>query len=394
MEKISKLEESKISTVITKKGVNLTNINFKTNDNLSNQENNSQIKDKIICLRPSHKSGLPVVKSEYKNKKFISHNYCHSGIGWSLMFGTIHQSINNLLNLKKDLEFDKNQEITVIGLGCIGLYTALKLHHMGFTKIKLIGEKYNETPSHYAGGLIELSLSTNYEFEDYLNKIFYETFIEFKKIYENKHEILSKGVRYVDYFADQFKENMGLSYIANKGLIPKIKKVFFQSESNKNLKTAVFHTKTFHIITKDFMDNMLEKAKLFKIPIEFKKLKNFEEINSEIIFNCTGIGSKELNNDPNCYPTVGHGIILNRKEYSEYDYIFRLENVQQLKNEYDSINGPLYFMPKTTGFIGGSYMPNYDGENKEINELEISKLIKRAQFFFNDLKPIKPNAKF
>lgn len=393
MEKISKLEETNISTTITKKGVDLKKLEFDEKGFIKKEEN-SQIKDKITCIRPSHKSGLPVVKSEFKKNKYISHNYCHSGIGYGLVFGTVNESIENLLKLKKDLHNNKNQEITVIGLGCMGLYTALKLHHMGYKNIKIIGEKYNETPSHHAGGLIELTLTTDYRYEDYLNKIFYETFIEYKKIYENKHEFLSKGIRYVDYFADQYKENMGLSYIAKKGLIPKINKVFFQSESNKNIKTALFHMKTFHVVTKDFMDDMMEKAKTFNIPIEFKKITNFEEINSEIIFNCTGLGSKELNNDMDCYPTVGHAIVLNDVEYSKYDYIFWMENVEKLKNNFDSINGPLYFMPKNTGFIGGSYVHNYDGENKETNELEISKLIKRAQFFFNDLKPISPTPKF
>lgn len=386
----NKASNSNPSDIITKKGIDLTKLNF-NEKGLLEIGANQQIKKGIACIRPSHKSGLPVVKAEIKKEKYISHNYCHSGIGYSIMFGTINQSIDNLLNLKKDLLTNKNQEITVIGLGCIGLYTALKLHYMGYTNIKIVGEKFDETPSQHAGGLFEFSFITKYVDQEYMNKIFFETFVEFKRIYENNHEILNKGVREVDYFSDHFKEGMGLSNIANRGLIPKINKVYLEFDSNKNMKIPIFHMKTFHIITREFMDHMMEKAKEFKIPIEFKRVNNFEEIKSEIIFNCSGLGSKELNNDSDCYPTCGHAVELNDEAYSKHDYIIRLENVKVLGEH--PVNGPLYFMPKNSGFIGGTYMPDYDGKNQERNHFEISKLAKRAQFFFNDIK-IKNMPKF
>merc|ERR1712032_908132 len=96
---------------------------------------------------------------------------------------------------------------------------------------------------------------------------------------------------------------------------------------------------------------------------------------------------------------AGHGIVLNEGKYNNFDYILRLENLKNLGG-YQYVNGPLYFMPKVTGFVGGSYMPNYDGGDKDVNDNEILKLIERARFFFNDLKPLDkknlllPKAKF
>jgi hypothetical protein len=295
------------------------------------------------------------------------------------------------LVLKPDLKENKRQEIVVIGIGCIGLYTALKLYSLGYTNVKIVAEKFYETPSFNAGGLFEFSLSTtisDVKDLDYLNKMFLESFLEYKKIFENRHEFISKGVRYVDYLSDTYKENNGLSYLANRGLIPIIEKGFLQFEKNKS-KTPVFKAKTFHIITKDFMENMLEKAKEFNIPIEYKKINSFDEIESKIIFNCSGLGSRELNNDKDCYPTAGHVIDLNNENYKDYDYILRLEKVFELEN--NPINGPLYFMPKNSGFIGGTYLSNYDGKDEDFNKNEFLKLLKRAQFFFNG---IKANPKF
>lgn len=106
----------------------------------------------ITCLRPGHKNGQPQIYSEEKNGKLISHNYGHGGDGWCLLFGSINNSIKNLFDLEY---FSKDEEITIIGLGCHGLMTALKLYHKGYTNIKLIGETFLNTPSHNAGGLIQ-----------------------------------------------------------------------------------------------------------------------------------------------------------------------------------------------------------------------------------------------
>ncbi len=345
-------------------------------------EQGTNIKEEIVCIRPGHKSGIPKVYAEFKKGKYISHDYGHSGIGYSIMFGTIKQSIENLINLKKDFTQNKNSEITVIGLGCIGLYTALKLFHLGYKNIKLIGEEFNKTASQWAGGLFEFSLTTVIKKENinYMNDIFLESFNEYKKIIEKKHEIISDGVKYVDYFTDFYEEGMGLSYLANEGLIPPIKKIKLQIETNKNLNMDLYHIKTIHIVTSIFMNNMLDRVKEYKIPIENKKINNFDEIKSGIIFNCTGLGSKHLNNDKDLYPVCGHGFVFNDKKYSEYDYILRLSKIPNLEN--NLIDGGLYFMPKISGFIGGTYLKDYDGKDEEYNKMHITNLMERARYLY------------
>lgn len=366
---------------VTIKSLDIQNIKYDENGYLLASHGN--IKENIVCIRPGHKTGLPKVYAEKtKSGKFISHDYGHSGVGYSIMFGTISQSIENMKKLNANFSTEKQKEITVIGLGCIGLFTALKLHSLGYTNVRLIGEKFENTPSQWAGGLLEFSLNTIYKKENikYLNEIFVQTFNEYKLIYEKKHEILSKGVKFVDYYTDFYEEGVGLSHLANIGLIPKITKVNLSIETNKNLKMNLFHCKTIHIVTKTFMEHMLAKAKENKIPIEFKKVKNFDEVNSQIIFNCTGLGSKELNNDKEVYPVCGHGFVLNDSNYAEHDYILRLSAVPGLEKK--PIGGSLYFMPKTTGFIGGTYLKDYDGKDEEYNKMQITNLMERARFLY------------
>ena len=381
--------QSKKNNIFSVKGVDLKNAKYNTKGHSIPGVGN--IKEHIVCLRPGHKTGLPQVYAELKNNKFISHDYGHSGVGYSIMFGTIDQSIQNMKNLKKDFETNKDLEITVVGLGCIGLYTALKLNDLGYKKIKLVGEKYDNTPSHNAGGLFEFSLNTIYKKENikYLNDIFTASFIEYKKIVEKKHEILSEGVKFVDYFTDFYEEGSGLSYLSNNNYIPQMEKVKLNLSDNKNNLLDLFHFKTFHIIPSKFMDHMLDIIKIKNIPIEFKKIFSFEEISSVIIFNCTGLGSKALNKDIGVYPVCGHGFVFEDKNYGDYDYILRLGEVPGLKD--DPIGGSLYFMPKTSGFIGGTYLKDYDGKDDEYNKSQITNLIERAKFLYHGIMSEKRN---
>lgn len=365
------------------KGLNLKDVEYDKDGYLI--ENKGNIRKTITCLRPGHKSGLPKVYAECKNGKYISHDYGHSGVGYSIMFGTINQSIDNLLKLKKDFSTNKNAEITVLGLGCIGLYTALKLYSLGYKNIKLVGENFENIPSQWAGGLFEFSLNTIVKKEtiNYLNELFLTSFYEYQKIAEKTHNILSEGVKMVDYFTDFFAEGIGLPYLSDVGLIPKMRSITLEIEGNKSQKLNLYYFKTFHIITGIFMDHMMQKIKEFKIPVEFKKINSFNEINSEIIFNCTGLGSKELNSDPEVYPVCGHGFVMNDNLIAKHDYILRLGEVPGLKS--NPVGGSLYFMPKTSGFIGGTYLKGYDGSDEEYNKYQITSLLERAKYLFNEI---------
>jgi hypothetical protein len=85
------------------------------------------------------------------------------------------------------------------------------------------------------------------------------------------------------------------------------------------------------------------------------------------------------------YPICGNGVELNDQNLSETNYIIRFNSVPGLENE--KINGSFYFMPKLTGFIGGSYIKNYDGSDIKYNKEIVSDMVKRVSFFFKGIKP-------
>ena len=108
-------------------------------------------------LRPYNKQIAPKVYSEYKDNRIISHNYGHGGAGWILCFGSVNKSIRNFENqiVLKGIKISYVKEcetVTVIGMGCIGLTTAILLIQNGYKDIKLIADKFDNLVSHVAAG--------------------------------------------------------------------------------------------------------------------------------------------------------------------------------------------------------------------------------------------------
>lgn len=365
------------------KTVNLHNVHY-DNDGYV-MYNIGSIKEPVICIRPGHKTGLPIIYAEEKNGKIISHNYCHGGVGYAIIFGCIEKAIENFQKLRFEHRITFNDEITIVGLGCMGLVTALTLYFRGFKNVKLVGEKSDQTASMGAGGLIEFSLTTIFSPNqiEFMNEMFRHTFIEYQQIVKGEHKFIKYGLKEVDYYTDFYQEGAGLPHLAELKIIPPCKKVILQLDGAKPMQ--LFHFKTFHIVPNVFMSSLFYTIQKLGIPIEYKKINSFEEIKSRTIFNCTGLGSRELNKDQGCYPICGHGVILSEETYSEHDYILRLTEVNELKNI--QTNTSLYFMPKVSGFIGGTYMKEYDGKDEKLNKEMITQLVERSKYVFNAISP-------
>lgn len=384
----------KSDTIITIPSINLSSVSFDKNGHIIPGLGN--IKETVVCLRPGHKSGLPQIYAELKNNKIISHNYCHGGSGWSLLFGSVKESIINMENLVND----KNISITIVGMGCIGLVTALNLYYDGYKNINIIAERFENTASFYAGGLVEYLITQDNSSEKIktLNNLLIETFKVYQEIINNKHKYIKRGVRYVDFYTNHVRKNVSLDYLSSVGIIPKPKKVniqihgtsydlsrkYLDFEINKQHENdnilPLTHYKTFHIITQTVLNDLYEHILNLKIPIKFKKIESFSEVESKVIFNCSGLGSYTLNNDKDVYPICGLGLVLKEENYSKHNYIISVNNIEPYIKEN---KGTVYYMPKLSGFVGGTYFEGYDGKDDNFNKVEFLKLLDRSNYLFN-----------
>jgi hypothetical protein len=172
-------------------------------------------------LRPGHKSGLPQIFAERKNEKLISHNYCDSGEGWSLLFSTVDESIKNFLKIIPLKENDELFEITIIGLGVIGFSTSLRLLDLGYKKIKLVVEDFENIVSFAAGGLIDTVYEYKGENLNRMNKLFEDNYMEYKKKFNGeKYPFLAGSIKEVEYYSNYLLRDSGCGYLINKGILP------------------------------------------------------------------------------------------------------------------------------------------------------------------------------
>jgi hypothetical protein len=351
------------------------------------------VKEISAGLRPGHKSGLPQIFAERKNEKLISHNYCHSGEGWSLLFSTVDESIKNLLELISDKEKDELYEITIIGLGVIGFTTALRLLELGYKKIKLVGEDFENIVSYAAGGLIDTVYEYKRENLKRINQLFKDNYMEYKKIANGeKYTFLAGSIKEVEYYSNYLLRDSGCGYLINKGILPFQNVNLRLRQGNKIFNNMIVqNTKTFHVVPSLYLSKLYSYLKSNNCIFEKKNLSSFYEIDSKIIFNCTGLGSYSLNNDIEVRPICGHFITLNDESFSKLNYIILINNLKEVTNI--DLPGIFYFMPKSSGYIGGTFIQDYKGDDKKFNQEMINGIMERARLIFNGYIPfskIKP----
>lgn len=352
------------------------------------------VKRTYACLRPNHKA-LPRIEAEMQDGKIIVHNYGHGGSGWTLLFGTVEKSLQKFSLLASQGLLPTDTKITIIGAGCIGLTTAISLYEKGYTNIEIVAEKQEDMPSYNAGGLFGI-VSLNIADEQLRRECEYlivETYRRLATIGQGKDPIFSKGVNKVFAYTGNettvgpLYQNMGLDLVINYGIAPPGEEVIVDFGKNK---FKMIRYETFFVYPTLFMAELNRLVKERNIPIIQRKVNNFSEVKSPVIFNCTGLGAKELTGDEDLHPVCGHMLELqNQPSVDETNYIIKtLWASTPVKTPEDIAKLPtLYYMPKGQGVVGGTFCKHYDGSDKEYNEKEYRAIVDRARGFFGTFSP-------
>lgn len=350
------------------------------------------IQKKIVCTRPMREGRFNISVEEHPtSKKVLVHCYGHGGSGWTTLFGSIEHAIT----LFEKRHANKKIPIRVIGAGCMGLTAAIELSRKGYSVLGITTKSIYDNPSWRPAGYFALvSLKTSPDEQIRLNEIGMSTFLSYQQIEKSEHPYIPKeAVRALFVYCDR-ETSSGLEEFEAKGLIPPKKEVTL--DFGNGVSYANYHKyQSYFLDTSLLMKTLSEEIRRLGIPLEIKEIQSFEEVEENVIFNCSGLGARLLNHDEQMIDVRGHLITLNEMAGHEHmHYMIYTTVLQQGKKEY------IYLFPKNSsvlpehpegiacsGVLGGTFLPNVEKlspyQQEKLDEQEFAKLLERTAHFFS-----------
>lgn len=315
----------------------------------------------IAGLRPFRSKGF-VVKAERFDDKVVVHNYGHGGGGITLSWGTAHLAMELALQTP-------HRQCAVIGCGAVGLATARLMQDQGWDVTIYAKDLPPHTTSNIAGG--QWSPTSVYD-DEYVTPEFKTQFESAMVLaYRYYQNLVSPryGVRWISNYTigsqpappDSFNDRYSAMYPQLMNLSPgrhPFPAPYVRHYDSMLIEPAIylpamiedFYTAGGKIEVVDFVD----RAHALSLP-------------EPVIMNCSGLGARDLFNDPELLPIKGQLTFLLPQE--EVDYMILG-------------NGGLYMFPRQDGILlGGTFERNE--WSLQPNPIETRRILDGHSAFFN-----------
>ncbi|HEX6785045.1 MAG TPA: FAD-dependent oxidoreductase [Sphingomicrobium sp.] len=318
----------------------------------------SRIIRTMAGLRPYRRQGF-VVRVDQLGDKRLVHNYGHGGGGITLSWGTSKLAID--LGLQ-----GHSGPAAVIGSGVVGLSTARMVQEAGFPVTIYTAALPPETTSNIAGGQFHPAYS------------FKESLVT--------PEFLAQFARALDYSWRRFQimvgDDYGIRWLPTyvETDSPEAKTIATFPPINRMLTAAenpfpwgsTLRYDTMYIETGRYLRQMIRDVQIAGGRIEVRKFAtpaDITELPESLVFNCTGLGSRDLFDDQDLHPARGQLAIL--EPQPEVRYAFT--------------GGPGYMFPRPDGIIlGGTF--ELDQWDTTPEPATISRIVADHKAFFAGLR--------
>jgi D-amino-acid oxidase len=253
----------------------------------------------VAGLRPYRRSGF-VVRAEALGEKRLVHNYGHGGAGITLSWGTSRLAAE--LGLQ-----GHTGPVAVLGAGVMGLSTARLVQEAGFPVTITTAALPPETTSNIAGGQFH---PFGLYREDSVTPEWKEQFRRALDYSWRRFQIMvgdDYGVRWLPTYVESDHPDPAL--LPN---YPPVNRLLGRGEHPFPLDHVVRYD-TLYIETGRYLRQMLRDFELAGGKMEVRRFATPAEIAAlpeSLIFNCTGLGSRELFGDAELRPARGQLAIL------------------------------------------------------------------------------------
>jgi D-amino-acid oxidase len=293
----------------------------------------------ITGLRPFRPSGF-VVRGEKRGDKTIVHNYGHGGAGITLSWGTAQLAVEE--GAKSEA-----RDCAVLGCGVVGLSTARLLQLRGYNPVIYAKDMPPLATSNVAGGY--WSPVTLFD-GDRVTPEFQRQFGEAARFSMRRYQSLagdSYGVRWLPVYslaADSpyTPARPGSIYSEVEPLFPETRRlgpgqhpfgeVYARREYSMLIEPAIY----LNALVRDFQ---IAGGRI--VIREFHAPEEIMTLRESVIYNCTGLGARELFGDRELMPIKGQLVFL----------------LPQPEVEYMTVGpGDIYMFPRHDGvLLGGTH---------------------------------------
>jgi D-amino-acid oxidase len=308
-------------------------------------------------VRPCRKSGIRL-EAETIGDTLVIHDYGHGGSGISLSWGCAHEAVNIMKR-----RMNQQVPIAIIGAGIIGMATAHILKDQGYSVTVYSRDFIPNTTSNKAAGIWSPHFGLGAMNEDQFARCRDISYAIFSHLAACDNPEFG-GVFSLPAYSEK-KQFALTDQLPDSCVVVQVNGV---SRVCKKKQKLVFDLNI-------YLSDLFEKAKNKGVIFEEKNIESIEQLMQlpeRVIFNCTGLGSRDLFNDHELYPIKGHLVVYEAQP--EIDFV--VCNHHQKENIFFSL------IPwKSQLLLGGSLEEGI--EDLSINEEKIARLRQNAKDFFN-----------
>lgn len=309
-------------------------------------------------LRPYRRQGF-VVRAEQFGEKRLVHNYGHGGAGITLSWGT--SKLATELGLQ-----GHSGPVAVLGSGVVGLSTARLAQEAGFPITIYAAALPPDTTSNIAGG--QFHPFAAYHPGD-VTPEFIGQFARALDYSWRRYQIMvgeDYGIRWLPTYVET--DSPEAKVIAT---FPPINRMLTASEHPFPWMGTLRYD-TMYVETGRYLRQMMRDVQVAGGRIEVRRFATPADIaalTESLVFNCTGLGSRELFGDQDLHPVRGQLAIL--EPQPEVRYAFT--------------GGPGYMFPRPDGIIlGGTF--ELDRWDTTPDPQTIARILANHRRFFASLR--------
>ena len=283
----------------------------------------------VAGLRPYRPKGF-VVRAEPLGDKMLVHNYGHGGGGITLSWGS--SKLATELGLQSH-----SGPVAVLGAGVMGLSTARLAQDAGFPVTIYTAALPPETTSNIAGGQFHPFAVFR---DDEVTPEFRAQFIRALDYSWRRFQIMvgeDYGVRWLPTYVETDSPEAKLLQT-----FPPIDRMLTSAEHPFPWASTLRYD-TMYVETGRYLRQMVRDVEIAGGKIEVRRFAtpaDIAELPETLVFNCTGLGSRDLFGDMDLHPARGQLAIL--EPQPEVRYAFT--------------GGPGYMFPRPDGILlGGTF---------------------------------------